>query len=106
MQLSIVTLPPPPLHGDSRDLPGDSVLYFVMSKVQPQVLPGTAGDIFLVNPQVGPRSITLGTFGQSPGICGHPGAVDFQPYISPHKPEVGPGSAGTKYSVNPKVSSR
>ena len=35
-----------PLPGDSGDLPGDSILYFVTSKVtkvQPQVLPGTAG---------------------------------------------------------------
>ena len=72
--------PGPPLPGDSGDLPGDSILYFVMSKVQPRVLLGTAGDIFLVNPLVGPRPIAQGAFGQSPGICGHPQVVDFWPF--------------------------
>ena len=41
---------PPPLPGDGGDLPGDLILYFVMSKVQPRVLPETARDFFLVNP--------------------------------------------------------
>ena len=69
--------PSSPLHvpGESGDLRSDSTLYFVTSKVhvhvQPQVhvLPGTAGDIFLVNPWVGPWPKTLGTCGQSPGVC-------------------------------------
>ena len=72
--------PCPPLTRDREVLPRDSILYFVMSKVQPQVLPETVGDIFLENTQVGPRRITQGDFGQSPGICGHPGVVDFQPF--------------------------
>ena len=63
----------PPLLADSGDLPGDSILYFVLSKVQPRVLPRTAGHIFLVNPWVGPRPTTPGAFGQSPGIRGIPG---------------------------------
>ena len=40
-------------------------------QVQPRVLPRTVGDLFLVNPRVGPRPITPDAFGQSPGICGH-----------------------------------
>ena len=79
MRLSTVTSPPP-LPGDSGDLPRDSILYFARSKVQPRVLPGIAGDIFLLNPRVGPQSITQGTFGQSPIIYGHPGIVDFLPF--------------------------
>ena len=61
--------PGPPLPRGSGDLPGDSILYFLTSKVQPWVLSGTAGGIFLVNPQVGPHPITPGTFVQSHGIC-------------------------------------
>ena len=67
MQLSIVT-PASLLPGDSGGPVGDSILYHVMSKVRPRVLPRTAGHIFLVNPWVGPGPITLGAFGQSPGI--------------------------------------
>ena len=58
MHNAAINCNPPPLSGDSGDLPGDSILYFVMSKVQPQVLPGTAGHIFLVNPRVGPHPLT------------------------------------------------
>ena len=68
MRLSIVTRTPH--YSGSRDLSGDSILYFVTSKVHVQlrVLPGTAEDIFLVNPRVvhvGPRPITPGTFGKA-----------------------------------------
>ena len=80
MQLSIVTLAPLPR--DSRDLLGDSILYFVMSKVQPRVSGRDwgGGDIFLVSPQVGPRPTTPGTIGQSPGIYRHPVVVEFWPF--------------------------
>ena len=81
MQLSIVTLAPH-YPGIAGTCPGiEFCTLIVMSiKVQPRVLPGTAGDIFLVNPQVGPRPITPGAFSQSPSICVHPGVVDFRPF--------------------------
>ena len=78
MWLSIVT-PAPQYPGIAGTCLGIQILYFVMSKVQPRVLPMTAGDIFLVNSRVGPRPITPGTIGQSPGISGHPGVIDFRP---------------------------
>ena len=59
MQLSIVS-PAPHYPGRAGDLSRDLILYFVMSKVQPRVMPGTAGDSFRVNPRVGPRPITPG----------------------------------------------
>ena len=68
MWLSIVTLAPTTQEYRSGDLPGDSILYFVTSKVQPQVLYGTAGDIFLVNPWVGPHPINPDTFGVTTNI--------------------------------------
>ena len=77
---AINCIPGPPLSTGSGDLPGDSILYFVMSKVQPWALRGTAGDIFLVNPRVDPRPITPGAFGQRHVICGHPGVLDFRPF--------------------------
>ena len=74
MRLSIVT-PAPEYLGIARTCPG---IHCVISKVQPWVLTGTAGDIFLVNPRVGSRHITPGAFGQSTGICGHPRVLDFR----------------------------
>ena len=49
--------PPPPQPRDSRDFPRDIILYFMTTKV----LPWTAGDLFLLNPCVGPLPIILGT---------------------------------------------
>ena len=70
----------------SGDLPGDSILYFVTSKVQPCVLPGTVGNIFLVNPQVGSGTITpIPHMRTSHGRS----QVYFWPGL-----HVGPGSAG------------
>ena len=61
MQLSMVSLALSPLPGDSRYLPRDLILYFVTSKEQPRVLPGTVRDFFLINPQEGPSLTTAGT---------------------------------------------
>ena len=66
--MRLTQYPRPTLPRDSGDLPWDLVLYFVTSKVQPQVLPwivATFFCLFLVNPWVGRTPITPGV-GRTP----------------------------------------
>ena len=90
MQLSIVTLAPHYL-GIAGTCLEIQFCTLWCPEYSPGYCPGLRGDMFPINPQVGPRPITPGAFGQSPRICRHPRVVDFQFFWPKYLPALARG---------------